>query len=327
MSRRPWIVLLLCVALQAIPAAASAEVIDRIVAKINRDIVTLQELRRASGPYLLSFGIDPAELGEREDADKLYQQVLDDLINTRLLLQEANALQIKVSDEDVNEWISRNTLRQQQISEDQLRGALQEKNIRWQDYRRYIQDNLLKLRVIQIRVGSKVKVSDDEVLDAYQQEYGQAPGAGIKVCDISHIFIPLPEGADEVKTAEVEALAQKTWKRVTLGGDEFSAVAKEVSAGPTAADGGHLGVYKPGELDEALDKVVFQAKVGDITEPVRVPSGFHILRIHDARVERDPEVEDQMDDLREKLREAELNKQLTQWLDELRQKSYVKVLY
>jgi peptidyl-prolyl cis-trans isomerase SurA len=313
-------------ALLGAPDAPRAEIIDRVVAKINREIITLNDLKRASGPYLLAFGIEPEALPERDDADQIYKQVLEDMINTQLLVQEANTLKLSVTDDDVSRWVE-DTIRRQNLSEDQFKTALQSKGIRWQDYRAYIRDNLLKFRVIQVRVGSRVKVSDDDLNDAYRAEFAEDPGLGVKVIDVSHIFVPLAADAPEDQRARAADLIERTFQRVQNDAEDFAAVAREVSAGPTATDGGYLGTYRRGDLTAAIEKVVFDANQGDITPPIKVDTGYHIFRVHEVRTERDPRVEERLEQLRGKLREKELNRELTQWLDGLRQKAYVKVMY
>lgn len=305
--------------------AAQAEIIDRIVAKVNNEIVTLGELKRGSGPYLLAFGIEPGSLDAREDADKIYGQILDDMINTRLLVQEARSLQLEVGETDVEQWINNITSRQG-LTEDQFRAALRQKGIRWGDYRRYVKDNLLKFRVVQIKVASKVKVSEDELVTAYRDQFKEDPGEGVKTVDISHIFLPIDPDASPSKVAQVMELANSTWNRVQGSGAKFAEVAKEVSAGPTAEDGGFLGTYREGELGPEIDAAVFVTDAGAVTKPVRVSKGVHIFRVHDVRSERDPKVEKRMQQLRVQLREKELNKQLGFWIESLRQKAYVRVL-
>ncbi len=318
-----WMVVLWMV---AVPAITSAEIIDRIVAKINSEIITLNDLKRASGPYLLAFGIEPGTLDGRKDAPEIYTQVLDDMINTRLLVQEANSLQLKVTDADVARWIE-NTVQQQRLTQDQFKAALQQKGIRWQDYRTYIRDNLLKFRVIQVRIGSKVKVSQQDIDRAYNDVYDEGPGNGAKVIDVSHIFVPKPKDGDEETLARAKKLIEDTHQRVLEAKEDFAAIAREVSAGPTSQDGGYLGTYRSGDLSGEIEEVVFAAEAGDTTAPIEVESGFHIFRLHEIRTERDPRVEERMNKLRGKLREEQLNKQLTGWLETLRQKSYVKVMF
>ncbi len=305
--------------------AVHAEIIDRIVAKVNSEIVTLGELKRGSGPYLLAFGIEPEGLDARPDADKVYGQILEDMINTRLLVQEARTLQLEVGENDVDQWITNITSRQG-LTEDQFKTALKQKGIRWGDYRKYVKDNLLKFRVVQIKVASKVKISDEELVTAYIDQHKEDPGAGIKTVDISHIFLPIDPDASPSKQAQVMDLANATWKRADGDGAKFAELAKEVSAGPTAAEGGFLGTYREGELGPEIDTAVFVTEAGGITKPVRVSKGVHIFRVHDVRSERDPKVEKRLQALRVSMREKELNKQLGSWIQALRQKAYVRVL-
>lgn len=305
---------------------AHAEVIDRIVAQVNSEIITLHDLKRASGPYLFAFGIDPREMGKRDDANKIYQQVLDDMINTRLLLQEARQLQLEITDEDVSRWVS-GIYRQMNMSEQQFRDSLRARGIRWSDYRRYVHDNLLKVRVIQIKVSSRIKVSDDELVKVYRETFGDDPNAGQKTVSVSHIFIPVPKDADDARRKTVEDLVERTHARVTRGNEDFKEVAREVSAGPTAEDGGFLGTYRPGELGKAIDAAVFDTPENEITAPIDVGRGFHIFKVHTVDYERSPKVNERLEKLRQQLREEELNQELDTWVKDLRNKAYVRVLY
>lgn len=329
MTRRPSLLMACALALCALLTLAStaqAEIIDRIVAQINDEIVTLHDLKRASGPYLFAFGIDPREIDQRPDADQIYKQVLDDIINTELLLQEAKELQIDVSDDDVTQWIG-NIHRQMGLDEDQFRDSLRQRGIRWGDYRRYVHDNLLKVRVIRVRVSSRIKITDEEVMDVYRETYGDGADQGLKTVDLSHIFIPVPDGADDETRAKVKDLVERTHARVTAGREDFKEVAREASAGPTASEGGYLGTYRPGELGPKIDAAVFTAKEGEITAPVDVGNGYHIFRVHGIAYEVDPKVAERMEGLRQQMREEELNKQLDTWVQNLRDRAYIRVLY
>jgi peptidyl-prolyl cis-trans isomerase SurA len=308
-------------------ATSQAEVIDRIVAKINQEIITLHDLKRSSGPYLFAFGIDPNQIDERPDADKIYNQVLQDMINTRLLIQEARTLKINISDDEVNRWVG-NIHGRMNISEDQFKTTLRGKGIRWSDYRRYVHENLLKVRVIQIRISSRIKITDEEVLRAYKETYGEDPEeAGIKTMDLSHIYISYPENPSEDDKVKIRKIIENSHKRVTEGKEDFKAVAKEVSLGHTASEGGYLGSYQRGDLGKEIESVLFDQAEGEITEPIEVSKGFHIFKVHRVSVERDPNIQDKLEKLRGSLREEELNRELDTWVQNLREKAYVRVLF
>jgi parvulin-like peptidyl-prolyl isomerase len=232
---------------------------------------------------------------------------------------------LTVSDVEVDQWIA-NIQNQQNLSEDEFKAALGEKGIRWGDYRRYVKDNLLKFRIVQYKIANKVKVTDEELVTAYRDEFKEDPGAGMKTVELSHIFLPIDPDASPAKVAEVAELAAATYRRVKGGGPTFAEVAKEVSAGPTASDGGFLGTYRAGELGPEIDTAVFAAEAATVTTPIRVSKGLHIFRIHDVRLERNPRVERRLGKLRVSLRERELEKHLRFWVDALRNKAYVRVL-
>jgi peptidyl-prolyl cis-trans isomerase SurA len=214
------------------------------------------------------------------------------------------------------------------LSEDQFKKTLRGKGIRWSDYRRYVHENLLKVRVIQIRISSRIKITDDEVLRAYKETFGEDPEeAGIKTLDLSHIYVSYPENATEEDKTKVRKIIENSHKRVTEGKEEFRAVAKEVSLGHTASDGGYLGAYQRGDLGKEIESVLFNHSEGDITKPIEVSKGFHVFKVHKVTTERDPNIQEKLEKLRGSLREEELNRELDTWVQNLREKAYVRVLF
>ena len=313
-------------ALTVTPAAQAprAEVIDRIVAKINGDIITLHDLRRAAGPYVLSLNRDPDELNNPEFARTIYGDVLDDMINTRLLLQQARELQLEISDDDVTRWIGSIASRQQ-LKVEQFRDALKSKGVSWQDYRRFVHDNLLKFRVIQIKLGSRIKITDDELSKAYADRFGQEPKR-VKTVRLSQILIRTPEDDPDL-AKRGEQLVKDTYQRLQSG-EDFGDVAREVSMGSTAENGGILpDPFQPGALPPAFEEAVFATKASEFTAPIYGRSGYSIFLVRQIEFQLDDKVQQQLDQLRNVLYEAELNKSLTSWIDTLRKRAYIETMF
>jgi len=307
------------------PAHADGPVvIDRIVAKINDDIITLNDLKRASGPQLLARNLSREQLERASNADEIYQQILDDMINTRLLVQEAKDLQLDVTEEDVDQWIG-NVVRSENATEDQFRDELQARGVRWRDYRTFIKESLLKVRVVQVKVASRVNVTDAEVAQAYREKYGAPPGEGVKAVDLSHIHIPYPEEQTPEKMADVQALVARVMRDLDTG-RPFADLAKEVGAGSTAQNGGYLGKFKPDGLRPEYAPV-FDLEPGEYTTPIEIANGYHIFRVNEVFIERDQKIDARLEAIQTKLVGAQRERELKLWLDALRQRAYVKVMY
>lgn len=309
-----------------LPATAHAEknqIIDRIVAKINDDIITLNDLKRASGPHLLARRLTREQLDADPNAEAIYREILNDMINTQLLAQEAGALQLQVTEEDVDQWIQ-GVIQSESATEEDFREELRLRGVRWQDYRRYIKESLLKVRVVQVKVASRVTVPEAEVEQAYLTRFGSSAGEGIKSVDVSYIHIPWPEERDPQKVADVEALVARVMKDLNRG-RPFADVAKEASAGPQADTGGHLGRFRKGDMRAEYD-TIYDTPAGDYTDPIQTETGYHIFRVNEVFTERDPKVDSRLDAIRNKLLTEARTRELNLWLEALRKRAYVKVM-
>ena len=160
----------------AAPEQAHAVIIDGVAARINAEIITLYDVRIAATPFMLQRGMDPSVLQDPARRSKIYRQVLDDLIERKLLLQEAGKLGLSITDEEVEQWIAF-TRQQQGLSEEQFKATIAQYGMNYTDYRAMMRQNLLRLRVTQFKVGAKVSISDAEVEARYRERASAAYAA------------------------------------------------------------------------------------------------------------------------------------------------------
>ncbi len=305
----------------AAPMAANAEVIDRIVARINDQIVTYWDVKQAATPYMLENGMDPSALDNPKQRHAIYKKVLDDLVDRKLLLQEAKKLDLSVSDQQVDQWLAY-TRQQQKMSEAQFRQMIQHYGMTYASYREMIRQNLLKLRLVKVKVGSQVKVTDDEVDQAYRDRYGDSAGK-TKHIEVSHILIR-PENNSPQAIAKARAKAEEALAKVKNGAD-FATVAKQYSQGPSADQGGYLGTFERGDLDPDFEKAAFQLKEGQISPVVRTKFGFHVIKVSKVTYSTDSNVEERKQKLRAELQQKAVERQLQAHLQNLRSHSFVEV--
>ncbi len=191
-------------------------------------------------------------------------------------------------------------------------------------YRADLKKQLLRFRVINIAVGSRVTISDDDVKTYYDRH--MKDGANVQV-RASHIFIAIPENADAAVVAEKQAQAKKLLERA-LGGEDFGKLARESSDDPaTRAEGGDLGYFGKDMLPKAIEEMVFAMKVGEVRGPVRADRGFHVIKLVDRKVKDPKPLDDVKDDVRMQLRQKEMERQTKSYLAELRKKTLVDIRY
>jgi peptidyl-prolyl cis-trans isomerase SurA len=308
-------------ALLAMPAAADAEIVDRIVARINDEIVTYYEVKQAATPYVLQNGINPALLEDPEQRAEIYQAVVQDQVDRHLLSQEADELGIGVTDAQVDQWLTR-TRRQQNLSEAQFRQMIAGYGMDYETYREMIRQNLLRLQIIQVKIGSQVNITDEEISRAYLERYG-SDGGQTKFIEVSNILVvPDDESAAAVEKARQKAEAA----REAIGrGADFAQAAEMYSEGPAASNGGYLGRFSEGQLDPDFEEIAFKLEAGEVSDVVRTPFGFHVIKVRDIEYEAAPNLEERKAALRAELQQKAVARQLQAYLQKLRSQSFVEV--
>jgi parvulin-like peptidyl-prolyl isomerase len=189
--------------------------------------------------------------------------VLDRLIDDQLLAQQATELKLTVSNDEIDRAVDQ-IKRDYGLDDAQLKDELRKQGMTMPAYRMNTKREILKYRVLNIAVGSKINVGDSEVQSYYDRHM---KSANIQV-RASHIFVAIPEDADNATLLDREKLAKSLLARVQSG-EDFAKLAREYSqdAG-TRAEGGDLGFIGRDILPKPLEELVFSMKVGDVNGPV-----------------------------------------------------------
>ncbi len=274
---RPF-ALLLTLAVMVTPVLADSDItpLNRIVAVVNGQVVTQNELKNellAVRQQLRQQGITPPS------DEVLNKQVLERLITTQVQLQLAEQIGIVVDDETLNSTLS-NIAAQNKLSLAQFREVLQRDGFKFTVFREDIRKEITNRRLRQRQVESRITVTTQEIDDFIATQ--KAQGNINSDYHLGHILVSLPEGAtpEQIKTSRSKALG--ILEELKNGAD-FRQTAITVSDGRQALQGGDLGWRKTGELPTLFADVVVQMKVGDVSEPIRSASGFHIISLFDFR--------------------------------------------
>jgi peptidyl-prolyl cis-trans isomerase SurA len=285
---------------------ASEEVlVDRVAAVVNEEVITLSEVRNAAA-QAGSGDLDPVA------RDQLRERVLDGIISERLIAQKIREADIEVTDSDVERAIQ-DILRQNNITEVELNQALQARSMSMSQYRADLKGQLRRLKLVDMNVRSKVSVSEKEIREEYDRRTRNAPRR--ERITIRHLFFRA-DGEDDLPSAQ--ARAEAAFRRVTSEGEDFSQVAKEVSEGPTAAEGGSLGEMSTESLLPSLAEAVRSLQPGQVSEPIVTPNGIHVVRLDDRSYETTERYEAMAGAIREDLYNQEMEKQMQIWLEELK---------
>lgn len=317
------ILLVALLALTCHASVASAAIIDRVVARVNTDVLTLYDVRQAAIPFVLQQGISPAILEDPERRGPLYKEVLEDLIDRKLLLQEAKKLDLQIEDAELDQWLAF-TRQQQNVSEEEFIQMIEQYGMRYDAYREMVRENLLKIRMIKIKVGSQVSITPEEVETAYREKFG-GDGATEKFVTVSHILLR-PESDTPEAHAAAKKRAQAARKEIAAGA-KFEDVARERSEGPTADKGGFLGSFRRNELDPEFEKVAFALKEGEVSDVVQTKFGYHVITVTEIEKRESPDVDARKEAVHAELQQRTMERLLDQYLQTLRTRAYVDVRY
>jgi peptidyl-prolyl cis-trans isomerase SurA len=252
----------------------SSDPVDRIVAVVEEDVILQSELDRAVQNVLAQYG----GRGDLPARDVVERQVLERLILIRLQLQRAESTGIRVSDAELDQAVMR-LAQQNNATLDQLRATLERDGFSYDEFRRTMRDELMVQRLRQRFVQSRVVVTDTEVdilLASDSLKRGEVR--------LAHILVGVPEQASP---QQIQAAREKaeTVRREIDGGLDFSAAAIRYSDGQQALEGGDLGWRRFNEVPQVFADLVAGLEKGQVTQPLRGPSGFHILKLVDERTD------------------------------------------
>ncbi|MPS41855.1 MAG: molecular chaperone SurA, partial [Pseudomonas sp.] len=268
--------LLLGAALLAATAQAQVRPLDRVVAIVDNDVVMQSQLDARLREVQQT--IDKRG-GSLPPGNVLSQQVLERLIIENIQLQIGDRSGIRITDEELSQAMG--TIAQRNgMSLEQFREALARDGLSYADARDQVRREMIISRVRQRRVAERIQVTDQEVQNFLASDLGKMQLS--EEFRLANILIPVSEGASSNEIQAAERQAQEVYQQLQQGAD-FAQLAIARSASETALEGGEMGWRKAGQLPPPFDSMISQLNPGEVTEPVRTPGGFIILKLIEKR--------------------------------------------
>jgi peptidyl-prolyl cis-trans isomerase SurA len=316
-----WLSLLAGVILTFSPSRA--EVVDRIIAYVNDDIITLSELNERTNAFVAARRQNPFLREEEQSLEKIRRNILDLLINERLAAQEISRLKISVSDEEMAEAIG-TILRENRLTQETLEAKLRQDGKTIEDLREQIKAGLEQKKLVNREVSSKTVITD-EMIQAYYEDHIEEFERKER-WRIQDIYLPFtPTDTPEERT-HLRNVAKKILERLRTEGD-FTSLAKRYSQGPGAEAGGDLGFFSKGELEPVLEAAIEALKPGEVSPDIETTRGIHIIKLTEVDKSPAKPLEEVEGTIRDLLYRREVDFRYREWLSGLRERSYVKIVY
>lgn len=296
--------------------APDDSVLDRIVAVVNNDAITLGELQEAMASVRQEGRARPTA-----DDEQLARELLNRLIDTRLQLQEAEREKITVEEAEVNEELEARMKRFGARTVQELEAMVKAQGLSMEAVRRRIRESLRIAKIVRRKVTLRVSVTDAEV-DRYLAENRDKLETGLTY-HARHILI-VPEGQSDAAW-EAARIRADLLRQQLLEGADFAELARRHSRDASARDGGDLGTLRRGELSQEIEAVILALEPGQISAPYRSPLGYHLFRLEEKEVLAGETLARARQQVREILFREKYEARLRAWLQELRARALIEV--
>ena len=301
-----------------IDVRAETVVLDRIVAVVNDEIITKADLDKFKDTLYMGAEQKPSGL----QAD---MQLLNQMVEKRLMLQEAKVLEIEVTDVQLQRAID-DIVQKNNSTLEKFKEMVIQAGISFDDYQDLYKTELIQSQVIQQKVQAKISITDQEVEEYYNEKIKPDEKAGARV-RIQQILFGLQKDASPEDIAVIEKRAAEVHKKLREG-EPFEKMAFTYSQGPAAKTGGDIGYFYRGEMLPEIEKAAFGMDVGEISPVIRTIFGFHIIKLIDKDLtEEDKSWQDHEMEIKNTLYNRKYEETFKNWMEGLKSKAYIKINY
>ena len=302
--------------------SVSGEICNRVVAIVNDEVVTLYELDTM---IQLLTGTPSKQLKNKSEEIyiKTRQKVLDDLVDQKIVLEKIKELKIEVTAKEVDQAIER-VKADNQFTQEDLLAELKEQGNNYESYRKSIKEELERIQLINYEVKSKIILREEEIEKYYNTHRDEFTSEGR--VRLALIFLKQEDPADKNETRALYQKAQDILSMIK-DGKNFANLARKLSNGPGASEGGDLGVFKMAELNPEMAEIIKDLSAGEVSKPIIRPSGIKIIKVEEKDGGGEKSLEQVRNAIQTILYRKELDKKYSAWIKELRKKAYIKIIF
>ncbi len=255
---------------------SSAITVDRVLATVGNEVITLADYKQ----FIKSIIYVTEDADVKENSDIIDEEILNRLIEDRIILQEAKNKGIEVSEKEINAWIDA-FKRENELTQEEFEELLMKEKLSIDDYKNIAKKNLVASKLINLAVDSKIVVTDKDI-ESYYHEHKNKFIKTPKTVEVGAIFLKLKKDASITEITDLKLKALKISYMLKQGAS-FDILVDEYSDEPLKSQDGKLGEFTEGELISALDKKIFSMEKGEISEPIWFNDGVYILRLIDKK--------------------------------------------
>jgi peptidyl-prolyl cis-trans isomerase SurA len=303
--------------------AGETIVVDRIVAVVNDEIITLFDLNLAFQPFaenIRALGYSPEK--ERETLFKLRSDLLSQLINQKLTGQETKRNNITISEQEIDRAIERIKESRFYTDED-LRAGLAKQGLTMEEYRKVLKEQLLRNKLVNREVKSKIVITEVDIKNYYESHVENYRGE--KKYHLWNIFIRISALADGPEKQNALEKMEAVLVRLKQG-QPFESFAVTNPGSPSTPAGADLGLYRLDELSSQLQDVVKNMRTGEFSSILETDNGYQIIYVQKILETESKSFSEVKPEIRDILYNQAVDDKYQAWLNELRKKSHIKII-
>ena len=312
-------------------AAVKGEIIEQVLVKVNGEIFTKTDLEQRQIQVLRQRGqqidlkSDPKNEQLRKLLDEITPGIMVDVVNEMVVVQRGKELGYSLSNEQFKTVVDNIKKENKLENEEQFQAALKSENMTMADLRKNLERSMIRQKVEQNEVLSKIGVNDSDArayYDTHLNEFTAPPTVTLReiLVNLQSDSRGINVAADEAARARIQELRT----RVTVGKEDFQKLAAQVSDSPSKANAGLIGPLSVNDISPDLRKVVEGLKPGDVTEPIRTARGYQILKLESKSEAQTMPFEQARDQISERVFTDKRKIEYMKYLDKLRTQAIIE---
>jgi len=301
----------ICLLGSAAGVTANQEIVDRIVAVVNDDIITLSQLHKAVQPYLKQVAVSQrSESAKEQMVEAIEKEMLNTLIDRTLTRQEAARQKISVSDAEVQSAID-NFKRQNGLDQEAFEKGLEAEGISLEEYRDRVREDLMQSLLVNRVIRSRIIVTLTEI-EAYYHTHPEK-FKGEEKYHLRNILAASESDAEQVLTRLDQGLS-------------FPEAARQFSKAPNAGDGGDLGMFDIDTFNDAVRAAVKPLKPGEYSRVISTNQGFQIIFVEEILDSGGKTLEQARDEIQDILYREQAEEKFARWIESLKKNAHIKIM-
>lgn len=304
-----------------IAGLAHAKVVDKIVATVNDQMITLSDLEKFKKKLQTGGLVDDAllKLTDTQALLKDKNALLNQVIDEKLIDSEVKRKNMEVTIERVEQEI-RSIAQNNNISREQLTAALKQKGVNLSQYQDFIKTSLERQSLIEKEVTSKIRISDEDISSYYLATKGPSAAQTFQYT-LSHIFFnPKNNGGDSGAHERAKSVDEKL-----KSGQAFEKLAEQYSEDGNFSKGGALGTFNTSEMSKELAAAVRNVGDGETTGVVKTAQGYEIFKVNKRTLINDPKLDEEKESIRRTLYAREFKHQFRLWLNQRHDDAFIRI--